>query len=96
MRTLVPLIEHLTNGQFGQTLDRLVGLGEPATEQDPAVRCRCGCGQPVAEPRKFASQIHYNDYLSRTRYIGRHLVPGPKLGASGHPTRRASESSGTR
>ena len=67
-----PLIEHLTNGQFGQTLDRLAAAVEPASLDALRGRCACGCGQPVAEPRKFCGQVHYNDYLSRVRYVGRH------------------------
>jgi len=69
----VPLIERLSNGQISAELDRL-----PYAEEEAAVSvgqartCRCGCGQPVPDTRKFVSQDHYSVWLSRERFVGRH------------------------
>ena len=69
----VPLIERLSNGQISAELDRL-----PYAEEEAAVSvgqartCRCGCGQPVPDTRKFVSQDHYSVWLSLERFVGRH------------------------
>jgi MFS family permease len=39
--------------------------------------CSCGCGQPVAERRKFVNQEHYSTWLSQLRYFGRNRRARP-------------------
>jgi hypothetical protein len=70
---LVPLIEHLTNGQFGQNLDQLAAAKLPADRHEGGDRgcCRCGCGASVVSPRKFLNQEHYSAWLRQVRYVGR-------------------------
>jgi hypothetical protein len=41
--------------------------------------CRCGSGQAVVAARKFISQQHYNVWLSRERYVGKHLRAKPSF-----------------
>jgi len=68
----VPLIERLSNRQIGAELDRLPFAGEAVVSGGQARTCRCGCGQPVPDTRKFVSQDHYSVWLSRERFVGRH------------------------
>lgn len=60
----MPLTEHLTNRQFGErvgTLNRLDG----ASDRTPAVAlCKCGYRTPVAAPRRFVNQTHYDRWRS--------------------------------
>jgi hypothetical protein len=74
----VPLIQRFTNGQFIQILDDLDTL--TAMDATRASRegwpteprlCQCGCGQPVALPRKYVNQDHYSVWLSQKRYFGK-------------------------
>ena len=56
-------------------MDRLIdaqGASAPVQVQ-AAELCRCGCGREVTARRKFVSQAHYNVWLSRERFVGRHL-----------------------
>jgi hypothetical protein len=70
----VPLIELLSNGQFTTELGRLLDRRavKESAPVDALSSCRCGCGQGVAAGRKFVSQVHYNAWLGRVRYFGRH------------------------
>ena len=71
----VPLIGQLSNRQFRTVIDRLVNARDASAPVHvrAAALCRCGCGREVAARRKFASQAHYNVWLSRERLVGRHL-----------------------
>jgi hypothetical protein len=73
----VPLIQHLTNGQFGQSLVRLAAAELPADqyEEGDQRRCGCGCGATVISPRKFLNQEHYSARLRQVRYVGRNRRP---------------------
>ena len=74
----VPLMEHLTNGQFAHALERLLAQAEASGHRGERSTCGCDCGQPVAEPRTFVSQAHYNIYLSRTPHWGRNAYTKPQ------------------
>jgi hypothetical protein len=71
----VPLIGQLSNRQFHTEMDRLVDVldADVHVRVRAAALCRCGCGREVAARRKFVSQAHYNVWLSRERFVGRHL-----------------------
>jgi hypothetical protein len=72
--TNVPLIGQLSNRQFHTELDRLVDvLDADVPVQERAALCQCGCGREVVARRKFVSQVHYNLWLSRERFVGPHL-----------------------
>jgi hypothetical protein len=73
----VPLIEHLTNGQFGQNLIRLAAVKLPADRYEGADQglCGCDCGATVVSPRKFLNQEHYSAWLRQVRYVGRNRRP---------------------
>jgi hypothetical protein len=77
---VVPLIEHLTNGQFGQSLARLAAAELPADQYhqyqgDGRRRCGCHCGAAVIPPRKFVNQEHYSAWLRQVRHVGRNRRP---------------------
>jgi hypothetical protein len=71
----VPLIGQLSNRQFHAEMERLVDVldADVPVQVRAAAICRCGCGREVAASRKFVSQAHYNVWLSRERFVGRHL-----------------------
>jgi site-specific DNA recombinase len=70
---LVPLIQHLTNGQFRIKVDKLSAWPSPIT-REPAFRsCRCGCASRIVAPRHFVDQNHYSEWLRRERFVGRQL-----------------------
>lgn len=76
----MPLIEHLTNRQFGHDLAQLAVARLPADRHDVGDlgRCGCGCDATVVSPRKFLNQEHYNAWLRQVRYFGRNRRPeGP-------------------
>jgi hypothetical protein len=79
----VPLIEHLTNGQFGQNLDQLAAAKVPADQYDDDDRGRCGCDAPVIPPRKFLNQEHYRALLHQVRYVGRNRRPEARWHGAG-------------
>ena len=66
----VPLIEHLTNGQFNQNMQKLSNAAPEKLGPRAYSLCRCGCGREVSERRKFINQDHYNTWLSRERFFG--------------------------
>ncbi len=68
---MVPLIEHLTNGQFDQTVQTLMKAAAEESDSHPRLLCRCGCRREVPKERKFVNQDHYNTWLSRERFFGR-------------------------
>jgi hypothetical protein len=72
---MAPLIGQLSNRQFRTEIDRLVDIldADVPVQVRVAVLCRCGCGREVTAHRKFVSQAHYNVWLSRERFVGRHL-----------------------
>jgi hypothetical protein len=75
----VPLIDRLSNRQFRSELDELdQDHGIAITVRDTRT-CRCGCGQTVLAARKFINQQHYNVWLSRERYVGKHLRAKPRF-----------------
>ena len=69
---VVPLIEHLMNGQFGQTVQRLLDAELDKMPPTGRLLCRCGCGREVVKGRKFVNQDHYSAWLSQERFVGRH------------------------
>jgi hypothetical protein len=69
------LIGQLSNRQFRTEIDRLINAQDASApvQVRAAALCRCGCGREVTAGRKFVSQAHYNVWLSRERFVGRHL-----------------------
>lgn len=69
MRTLGPLIEHLTNGQFalcvGRMLDHQALSITNGTGERSCPACDCGCGHVVHPPRRFVNQSHYDAWRRR-------------------------------
>jgi hypothetical protein len=76
----VPLIGQLSNRQFVTHLRQLATeSSQPVSVRVRTARqnCSCGCGQPVAERRKFVNQEHYSTWWSQLRYFGRNRRARP-------------------
>jgi hypothetical protein len=67
----VPLIQHLSNGQFGQTVQKLLDAKLGLSAPQVRALCQCDCGHEVAKGRKFINQDHYSTWLSRERFFGK-------------------------
>ncbi len=72
-----PLIEQLSNRQFGQNLAQLAAARLPVDRSEGGDRGRCGCdcSATVISPRKFVTQEHYSAWLRHVRYVGRNRRP---------------------
>ncbi len=80
---LVPLMQHLSNVDFGRMIENLSqrstdvtrpaggSVGDGVARAGVRMACACGCGGLVNAPRKFANQEHYNVWLRGQRYWGR-------------------------
>lgn len=73
----VPLMEHLTNGQFTQTLHRMSACTETTEQHDERSTCGCDCGEEVTGSRTFVNQTHYTRYLKRTPLWGKNAFLKP-------------------
>ena len=56
----VPLIVQLSNPKLLVNVAELLGAGETSAPILVQQLCCCGCGQAVANGRKFVNQAHYD------------------------------------